>query len=1418
MDEQRSCLVNNDTRSRFSLGKTATRYAVGCIVVAALLAIGGTHAQAQSLLKSPFFTSKKKQPDPTANVGTPPASIATNQMTGAAIGSRLSKSNWIWSPKQDPETSSYSDCFFRKKFTLIRPEASELYLAAGDEFELYINGQLASKNESLGKFEKINVNHLLRPGVNLIAVKVAHLEGEQVGLALKLRIREAGESRWRSLYTDSTWKTRLDDQHNWFSTNFADLGWLKARSIGPATIINPSKFATPVTSTPVTTNLSSTTLIPNNKNRSSIEIVTPESKTITTEKENSGTKVTLSDRLAPSVSNKTHLQNTPPIATNMTDVDQPIVDNNNRTSTAKTSSSSTLKSHFKLPPKFSIEKVVSDEEAGSLIAMAFNEFGKLLLSREGGPLLLADIDLKPGDPNRIRVISEAVNTCQGILPLNGSIFVTGMGPEGLALYHLLDENRDGVYETTNTLLRFKGDIGEHGPHGLTLGNDGMIYVVIGNACSIQATADSTSPYLHAYEGDVVPRYEDPGGHAVGVKSPGGTVVRISVDGKTIQTVAGGLRNAYDLAFDRRGDLIVHDSDMESDIGMSWYRPTTVYHVHDGAELGWRSGWAKYPDYYLDQTRPVAKTGRGSPAGSVLYQHLQFPAEYHDTLFLADWSEGRILALRQQPDGAGFKATTELFLSGKPLNVVDLDVGEDGSLYFCTGGRGTKGGVFRINWNGEIPKNVMSFKNDITRVIRHPQPNAAWARQNIATLRLKIGDRWDSAMKGIVAETGNIPKFRTRALDNMVLYGPFPSDKMLSELAGDKSHEVRTKAAQICGLADSAEHIELLTRFIKDNHPRVRRAACESMIRLGHQSNLAELETMLISNDRIEAAVARRMLERIPVESWGETVLTTDNTRLFIQGSMAMMVAQPSLDRAYQVLARISELMDGYLNDQDFVDVLRVTEMAFAQGQIDPDLIPAFAQRIRNEFPSGNGIINRELSRLLGFLHIGSFDGRLNEYLLSEDDSYIDKTHVALHLQTIGAGLESSERIALIEYLENVRNHDGGGSYSFYLQRAVNNLAQSTTSEERNIILKNAHRWPNAMVAIFHELPQSLDTASIQTLIDADKKAAADENKDAKTKQMRLGVIAILARNGDLVSMEYLRNLWQNEVDRRSDISIGLAQQPSGENWAYLVSSLSVLDDQTSDEVLTKLTNVSRRPRDAAHFRQVIMLGYRLRSEGAIKAAKLLEHWGGESIFDSSADWKQIMAECKDWFEAKWPEESPISIEQEPTSGRYSMDQILSYLEANPSASAAHGQTLFNQAQCAKCHRLGTAGTSNGPDLNSVASRFSQREIVEAIIHPSRVISDQYRSKTILNAHGETISGLAIKEAAGAYSIVTNNGDRIRLAANEIEDIKDSVVSGMPENLLDSFSLKDIADLILFMEQGNTERFAEASRVDPTVNK
>ena len=132
---------------------------------------------------------------------------------------------WIWSPKVGAVTAgeSQGDCYFRNKFTLIKPEKAEVIYSVGDEFELYINNQLVSKGESYGSESKLDVFSYMKPGVNLIAMKVTHRGSDQPGVALKVRIKEHDETRWRSLVTNNTWKTRNQLVTGWTQNGYNDL-------------------------------------------------------------------------------------------------------------------------------------------------------------------------------------------------------------------------------------------------------------------------------------------------------------------------------------------------------------------------------------------------------------------------------------------------------------------------------------------------------------------------------------------------------------------------------------------------------------------------------------------------------------------------------------------------------------------------------------------------------------------------------------------------------------------------------------------------------------------------------------------------------------------------------------------------------------------------------------------------------------------------------------------------------------------------------------------------------------------------------------------------------------------------------------------------------------------------------------------
>ena len=378
-----------------------------------------------------------------------------------------------------------------------------------------------------------------------------------------------------------------------------------------------------------------------------------------------------------------------------------------------------------VPEGFKIEKIFHvPRSMGSWVSLTTDNKGRLIASDQDGEGLFLITPGSENQPTRVERLPVKLSGAQGLLWAFDSLYAVVNGGTASGLHRLTDTNGDGLVDSDEHCMFVPGG-GEHGPHAVILSPDGKsLFVASGNHTKLPDALVGSKTPMNWNEDHLLPRRWDANGHAAGILAPGGWICNVDPSGKRWTVYSMGYRNQYDIAFDPQGELFTYDADMEWDFGSPWYRPTRVCHATSGSEFGWRSGTGKWPAYYEDSLPPVIDIGPGSPTGIVFGTGTKFPARYQKALFILDWTYSTIYAIDLMPSGATFRGEKSDFVTGTPLPVTDATVGEDGSLYFAIGGRGTQSALYRVSYVGSESTAAVKSSDDMSspskqlRALRH----------------------------------------------------------------------------------------------------------------------------------------------------------------------------------------------------------------------------------------------------------------------------------------------------------------------------------------------------------------------------------------------------------------------------------------------------------------------------------------------------------------------------------------------------------------------------------------------------------------------------------------------------------------------------------------------------------------------------
>ena len=129
-----------------------------------------------------------------------------------------------------------------------------------------------------------------------------------------------------------------------------------------------------------------------------------------------------------------------------------------------------------------------------------------------------------------------------------------------------------------------------------------------------------------------------------------------------------------------------------------------------------------------------------------------------------------------------------------------------------------------------------------------------------------------------------------------------------------------------------------------------------------------------------------------------------------------------------------------------------------------------------------------------------------------------------------------------------------------------------------------------------------------------------------------------------------------------------------------------------------------------------------------------------------------------------------------------------------------GAALFDK-HCQTCHQHQGRGHKVGPDLSGIAGRAPEALLVD-ILDPNREVPPDYLTLIVATRRGQLLSGLLAEESATTLKLRHADAVEETLLRSEIEDIRSTAQSLMPEGLEQNLSLQDVADLIAFLRQGD----------------
>jgi putative membrane-bound dehydrogenase-like protein len=135
-----------------------------------------------------------------------------------------------------------------------------------------------------------------------------------------------------------------------------------------------------------------------------------------------------------------------------------------------------------------------------------------------------------------------------------------------------------------------------------------------------------------------------------------------------------------------------------------------------------------------------------------------------------------------------------------------------------------------------------------------------------------------------------------------------------------------------------------------------------------------------------------------------------------------------------------------------------------------------------------------------------------------------------------------------------------------------------------------------------------------------------------------------------------------------------------------------------------------------------------------------------------------------------------------------------------------GREVFRQ-NCATCHQVSGVGTTVGPDISDTRTKTPEM-LLQDILNPNAAIDANYVNYVVTTKSGKEISGIIAAETESSITLRRAENQTDSALRQDIDEVRSTGVSLMPEGLEKTITLEQMADLISFLKNwryldGNT---------------